>query len=152
MAETPFSMTLACLAANQEYPRLQAFVEQACIRAGCSNRQRLRIVLLIEELFTNTVQHGRGGAEPEPVPVSVAFSLSGDELKVRYEDGASRYDPFQRLHPKQSLSDTVELRPLGGLGVLLIRELGKDVRYAWTQGRNCVTFSMPAGARAERKK
>lgn len=150
MAETPVSMTLACLAAHQEYPRLQAFVEQACIRAGCSNRQRLRIILLIEELFTNTVQHGRGGAEP--VPVSVAFTRSGNELQVRYEDGASRYDPFQRLDPKQSLSDTVELRPLGGLGVLLIRELGKDVRYAWTQGRNCVTFSMPAGARAERKK
>jgi len=36
--------------------------------------------------------------------------------------------------------------------VLLIRELGKNVRYAWTKGRNCVTFSMPADARPERKR
>lgn len=142
-------MSLVCLAASQEYPRLQAFVEQACIRAGCSNRQRLRVILLIEELFTNTVQHGRAGSKA--VPVSLAFTLAGKEIKVRYEDGARRYDPFLGLDRRQSLSDTVELRPLGGLGVLLIRELGKDVRYAWSKGRNCVTFSMPADAPSERK-
>ena len=150
MAETPVSMSLVCLAAHQEYPRLQAFVEQSCTRAGCSTRQRLRVILLIEELFTNTVQHGRGGAEP--VPVNLTIMLADKELKVRYEDGARRYDPFQRFNPKHSLSDTVELRPLGGLGVLLIRELGKDVRYAWAKSRNCVTFSMPTDAPVERKK
>lgn len=150
MAETAVSMSLVCLADNQEYPRLQAFVEQACTRAGCSTRQRLRVILLIEELFTNTVRHGRGGAEP--VPVSLSFTLAGKELEVRYEDGARRYDPFRRVSPRLSLEDTVELRPLGGLGVLLIRELGKDVRYAWTNSRNCVTFSMPTDAPLERKK
>ena len=149
MVETPVSISLVCLAANQDYPRLQAFVEQSCIRAGCSTRQRLRVILLIEELFTNTVQHGRGGVEP--VPVNLTFTLADRELKVRYEDGACRYDPFQTLNPKHSLSDTVELRPLGGLGVLLIQELGKNVRYAWTKGRNCITFSMPADAHPERK-
>jgi anti-sigma regulatory factor (Ser/Thr protein kinase) len=143
-------MSLVCLAAHQEYPRLQAFVEQSCTRAGCSTRQRLRVILLIEELFTNTVQHGRGGAEP--VPVTLNFTLAGKELKVRYEDGARRYDPFQSLNPRHSLEDTVELRPLGGLGVLLIRELGKDVRYAWARNRNCVTFSMPTNASLERKR
>ena len=150
MAKTPVRMSLVCWADNQEYPRLQAFVEQACTRAGCSTRQRLRVILLIEELFTNTVQHGRGGAEP--VPVTLTFTLAGKELKVRYEDGARRYDPFQRLKPRQSLEDTVELRPLGGLGVLLIRELGKDARYAWAKSRNCVTFSMPTDAPLERKR
>jgi len=91
-----------------------------------------------------------GGAKP--VPVTLTFTLAGKELKVRYEDGARRYDPFQRLNPRHSLEDTVELRPLGGLGVLLIRELGKDARYAWAKSRNCVTFSMPTDAPVERKK
>lgn len=142
MAKTPASMSLDCLADNHEYPRLQAFVEQACTRAGCSARQRLRVMLLVEELFTNTVQHGRRGAASVPVKVTIGIR-PGREIRVRYEDGAPRYDPFHRSRAKVDVSDSVILRPLGGLGVLLIRELGKDVRYAWSRGRNRVTFSIP---------
>ena len=151
MAQTPASMSLDCLANNQEYPRLQAFVEHACARAGCSARQRLRVMLLVEELFTNTVQHGRRGAASVPVKVSIGIR-AGREISVRYEDGAPRYDPFHHSRAKVDLSDSVVLRPLGGLGVLLIRELGRDVRYAWSRGRNRVTFVIPMEPPPDQKK
>lgn len=142
MAKSHASMSLDCLADNQEYPRLQAFVEQACARAGCSARQRLRVMLLVEELFTNTVRHGRRGTARVPVKVTIGIR-TGKEIRVRYEDGAPRYDPFHQSRVKVDLSDSLVLRPLGGLGVLLIRELGRDVRYAWYRGRNRVTFAIP---------
>ena len=143
MAETPVSMSLVCLAANQEYPRLQAFVDQACIRAGCSPGQRTRVQLVVEELFSNTVKYGQREAVPASVTISVDFA-GEHPMTVHYEDDAPQHDAFDQAGTDDSLKVSVTSRRVGGLGIVLVRELGKDVSYSWSGGKNRVTFSVAA--------
>lgn len=136
-------MSLVFAADNSEYPRLREFVDQACQRANCSPGQRTRVQLVIEELFSNTVKYGRRDAAPVSVTLSMEFG--GEEpMTIRYEDDAPQHDAFDQSGIEDELQASVTKRRVGGLGILLIRELGKDVHYAWSEGRNRVTFSVAA--------
>lgn len=136
-------MSLVCLAANQEYPRLQAFVEQACNRAGCSPGQRTRVQLVVEELFSNTVKYGQREAVPASVTISVDFA-GEHPMTVHYEDDAPQHDAFDQAETEQELKLSITRRRVGGLGIVLVRELGKDVSYSWSGGKNHVIFTVAA--------
>ena len=136
-------MSLVCLAANQEYPRLQAFVDQACNRAGCSPGQRTRVQLVVEELFSNTVKYGQREAVPASVTISVDFA-GEHPMTVHYEDDAPQHDAFDQAETEQELQLSITSRRVGGLGIVLVRELGKDVSYSWSGGKNRVMFTVAA--------
>lgn len=136
-------MSLVLAADNNEYPRLREFMNRACEQAGCSPGQRTRVQLVLEELFSNTVKYGRSDAAPVSVTVSVEFG--GEEpMTVRYEDDAPKHDAFDPSGVEDDLKATVSNRRVGGLGIVLIRELGKNVQYEWSGGKNRVTFSVAA--------
>ena len=136
-------MSLVCLAANQEYPRLQAFVDQACIRAGCSPGQRTRVQLVVEELFSNTVKYGQREAVPASVTISIDFA-GEHPMTVHYEDDAPQHDAFDQAETEQELKLSITKRRVGGLGIVLVRELGKDVSYSRSGGKNRVMFTVAA--------
>lgn len=143
MGTTP-SLSLALAADNREYPRLQEFVNRACEQANCSPGQRMRVQLVVEELFSNTVKYGSGGAAPVSVTVSVEIRDGDEPLTMRYEDDAPKHDAFDQGSLEDELKASVTRRRVGGLGILLIRELGKNVQYEWSGGKNRVTFSVAA--------
>ena len=48
-------------------PRATAFIEAFCAKHAIDPQDALRLLLLVEELFTNTVMHGHGGGSAAPV-------------------------------------------------------------------------------------
>lgn len=142
MAAGTCNWSLVLAADHRDFPRLQAFVEEACEKAGCAAGQRLRVQLVMEELFTNTVKYGQSGASPVSITLFMEFDGKGP-MTVRYEDDAPRHDPFEQAGEDSHLSASVTKRRIGGLGIVLVRELGKDVRYEWSGGKNRVSFVVP---------
>jgi anti-sigma regulatory factor (Ser/Thr protein kinase) len=143
-------MSLALIANSSEFPRLQAFIESTCRQAGCSAGQHLRMQLVMEELFTNTIKYGRNGAAP--VSITVAMEFGGRRpITVRYEDDSLQHDPFEQSGTEDELGFSVTRRRIGGLGIVLVRELGNEVQYAWSEGRNRVTFMVPLDSPARRQ-
>jgi anti-sigma regulatory factor (Ser/Thr protein kinase) len=125
-----------------------AFVERFCRTRGIGDDHRLRVTLVVEELFTNTVAHGhRGGAE---APIRVALAMDGEDVTIVYEDQAPPYDPL-RASPVDPLAHSrdVAARPVGGLGVLLVGQLAVDARYAREDGRNRLWLRIPGRRDAE---
>src|SRR5258707_12214131 len=48
-------------------PQVDAFLGEVCVAAGLGRETCLRLTLLVEELFTNTVGHGYGADSEAPV-------------------------------------------------------------------------------------
>ena len=116
-------------------PETAAFVESFCALHGIGRDDALRLTVIVEELFTNTVEHGYGGESDAPIGIALSFVV--DEVEVLYEDGAPRYDPLVHLSPTGSdLEAAIESRPVGGLGVELVRQLTASARYVHEDGRN----------------
>jgi len=138
---TPPTMHLTLAADNREYPRLREFVDSACQQAGCSPGQRTRVQLVVEELFSNTVKYGRREAVPASVTLTVDFG-GAHPMTLHYEDDAPKHDAFDQPDAADDLKASVTGRRVGGLGIVLVRELGTNVSYSWSGGKNRVTFSV----------
>ena len=50
--------------------QMAAFVEEVGALAEFTHHDRLRLTLVLEELFTNTVEHGYGGDSEAPVVIT----------------------------------------------------------------------------------
>lgn len=109
---------------------LRAFLEAFCASAAVGRDGCLRLNLLLEELFTNTVRHGhRGDSE---LPVWVGLAADGGRITVDYEDSAPPFNPYAR----PSLDTTQQIRSIGGRGLRLLAELAPTRDYAYLYGRN----------------
>jgi serine/threonine-protein kinase RsbW len=103
---------------------------------GVPDDVRRGMNVALDELLTNTVSYGLAGAAGE---VTVAGELQQDRLTVTISDDGKPFDPFQRSAPDTTLS--VEDRPIGGLGIHLVRHLVDDVSYQRRDGRNVVALT-----------
>jgi serine/threonine-protein kinase RsbW len=121
---------------------MQAFLEKFCANAGLPREACLRLNLVVEELFTNTVRHGHRGDCNAPVWVTV--SRGDDRVQLIYEDTAPAFNPYSALTEAAALAPdtTVSMRRLGGLGVLLTKELAKSRDYAYVFGRNRIRLML----------
>jgi anti-sigma regulatory factor (Ser/Thr protein kinase) len=104
-------VALAALAAAQD--RVESYLAAAEVPVPVQLRTRL----VIEELLANLVMHGRFAGEPPPARLAVAALPDGVELMV--EDAAAPFDP--RTSPAPPLSLPPEERPIGGLGLAMVR-------------------------------
>lgn len=118
---------------------LREFLEGFCTQAGLSDEPRLRLNLVLEELFTNTVRHGHRGDSDAPVWVTLACGPEG--VNLTYEDAAPPFNPYGRP-PDAPPDTTVKMRKIGGLGVLLTRKLATSREYAYLYGRNRIRLAL----------
>jgi anti-sigma regulatory factor (Ser/Thr protein kinase) len=115
------------------------FVEDFCARQGIERERCLRLNLVLEELFVNTVQHGyRRDCD---APVWMTLGLAPGEVHVNYEDTAPPFNPYAHL-PWVPLDTTLEMRKAGGLGLLLTKELAATRDYGYVFGRNRIRLAM----------
>jgi len=120
---------MACL------PEALAFVEDFCGRQGIGRDDLLRVTLIVEELFTNTVEHGQGGAGAPTIRLEMGADVA--HLALLYEDAAAPFDALAHLaRQPPRLDATIDARPAGGLGLYLVDQLAASVRYAREEGRN----------------
>jgi len=118
-------------------PRVDAFLGEVCSEAGLGRDTCLRLTLLVEELFTNTVVHGHGG--DSEAPVRIECEVSPGRVALTYEDTGPAHDPFARVIAPDAGAG-VEERPVGGLGVLLVSEMAQQVEYRRAGDRNRISL------------
>jgi serine/threonine-protein kinase RsbW len=125
-----------------ELRALREFLERFCALAGVATDDCLRVNLVLEELFTNTVRHGyRGDSD---APIWVTLETRPGALYVTYEDAAPPFNPWVGL-PEFVPDATLRSRRIGGLGVLLTRKLANTRDYAYLYGRNRIRMHFVPG-------
>lgn len=109
--------------------------------AGLSNipsKALFRLNLALDELLTNTISYGY--PEPREGRISVQLRHSGDRIEIRLADDAIPFDPFSL--PPPDLDADIDDRPIGGLGVHLVRTLMDEARYQRDRDENVVTLTL----------
>jgi serine/threonine-protein kinase RsbW len=122
-----------------------AFVEAFCEFRGVAAGDMLRLTLIVEELFTNTIMHGhRGDSE---APVHIALSAETTQLSLCYEDAAPPFDPLQFLaeRPPGPASPIDKPEP-GGQGLPLIAQMSERFDYLRVDGCNRLRVLIRRGA------
>ena len=118
-----------------------AFVTGFAAAKNLSERDHLRLQLVVEELFTNTIMHGYGKECDEPI--EIALAAAPGRVTVQYQDAAAPYDPARALATsRERVAEPAEQRPVGHLGVHLVAAIVDDMHYARVDGRNRLQILM----------
>ena len=116
-----------------ELIRLQAFAETFARDCGLADDERARLLVILEELFTNVVAHGCGVGFAAG-SVAVALGWRHDALTIDFVDDGPPFDPL--AHPGPDLDVPPDQRPVGGLGIAIVRALADQASYRRESHRN----------------
>jgi serine/threonine-protein kinase RsbW len=120
-----------------QLPILNRFLQEFWSAAQLPPAQALNVELALEELFMNIVMHGaRPGLTPR-VEVSLAVGAHG--LTMTVEDNGPQFDPLKL--PSPDLTTSLAERPVGGLGVFLVRRVMDTVSYHRVGACNRLTMT-----------
>lgn len=93
-------------------------------------------LLCLEEAVTNVIKYAF--ADPGEHDVAVEARLDAAELVLEVSDGGRTFDPLSAPAPNFDLPH--EERPVGGLGIHLLRKLTDRMAYERAGGRNVLTL------------
>ena len=114
-------------------PTVLDYVDSAC--ATLSDERRLRIRIVVEELFSNAAKHGRPLASG--IDVWLTLTIEPGTAVLCYEDNAAAFDPVADLDGlRQQQERPLAQRPAGGQGRLLVRHFADSATYVRANGRN----------------
>jgi serine/threonine-protein kinase RsbW len=110
--------------------------EQAMTKAGCEPEAVAEMILALNEAAVNCVRHGYRG---QPGWLHIEIWRNDRSLVVKQVDAAPPFDPTTVPTPDVTLP--LALRPLGGMGVHMMRSLTDELHYELTaDGHNQLTF------------
>ena len=92
-----------------------------------------RFQVALDEVLSNIVKYARTAAG-ERAEVDVQMDLRGDSLEVVVIDDAVAFNPLEA--PRPDVTQPVETRKVGGLGLALVAKLMDAVEYQRNGDRN----------------
>ena len=120
----------------ESVPRLASFIEEVAERQGADMSVIMSINLALEEAVVNVMNY----AYPEGTrgEIDITASFSDNTLIFTISDAGAPFDPTKVSDPDTSLS--AEDRPIGGLGIHLVRQIMDEVAYRYENNRNMLTL------------
>ena len=116
----------------EEVTNVSAFIEEIGEELDLSFALVNGIQLAIEEAVVNVIQYAY--PKGETGEASLMVNGEGNDLTFVLSDKGVAFDPTAKTDPDITLP--AEDRPIGGLGILLVKKIMSEVSYERTNGQN----------------
>lgn len=103
-------------------------------------RTESRLIICLDELFTNTIRHGHVPGRENKIVMVLSLQPAG--LTVSWEDDCDAFDPMDWLTRHRKTLEQAPEGEGGGRGLVLIEGLSHDLRYAYEGGFNRLSFEI----------
>ncbi len=123
-------------ASMEHLEQVTAFTGSLLEEAGCGENDRRLIQISVEELFTNIASYAYEGGQGM-VYIECRIQRSGEgfkEVMICFQDQGIPYNPLEREDPDLTLP--IEQRPVGGLGIYMVKQFMDQVDYEYKKGCN----------------
>ena len=128
---------LSLEAADENLDRVIAFVDERLEALDCLPHEQMQVDVAVEELFIN-IAHYAYAPQTGPVTVRVETEKDPKAVSITFIDGGTPYDPLAKADP--DITASVEERPIGGLGIYMVKQSMDSVDYRCQNGRNMLTI------------
>ena len=118
-------------------PQLSEFIEGICEELNLDMSITMNLNLALEEAVVNVMEY----AYPSDIQGDVTINAIANDTRLVFIiiDSGIPFDPTKKEKVDTTLS--AEERPIGGLGIHLVRELMDSVDYEYRDCKNILTLS-----------
>ena len=95
-----------------------------------------KVNIAMDELLNNIISYGFDDDENHFIELGIDYTE--ERLEITLRDNGKPFNPFDRVRPDTTLG--IDQREIGGLGVLLVKELMSEVSYQRQLECNVVTL------------
>jgi anti-sigma regulatory factor (Ser/Thr protein kinase) len=123
-----------------ELERVSALLEEFGRQQGVPSTTLFELHLALDELLTNVVSYGYDDSAVHEIVVRLAAGppRAARCIEVTVEDDARPFNPLEALAP--DVEAPVAERPIGGLGIYLVRRVMDDLEYRREHGKNVLVM------------
>lgn len=121
-----------------EVPKLAEWIEVLAEETGLAPDKTFQLNLALEEAVVNIMEYAYPGQEG--MPVNIEAELLDDGISFVIDDSGIPFNPTVVEDPDVTLS--ADERPIGGLGIMLVRQFMHDISYEYVDGHNRLSLSM----------
>jgi anti-sigma regulatory factor (Ser/Thr protein kinase) len=141
MTRSDARLELQALNRLEELDRLTEAVDRFLDDLKVDAEMRYAVQFAVEELFTNIVKYAF--EDQGSHRVSIQLVRTGPELALIMEDEGRPFDPTAAPVPDTTLA--LDERPVGGLGLFLLRRMSSGMEYWRTARTNRIRvhFTLP---------
>lgn len=121
-----------------DVPKMSEWIECLAEEVGLAMDKTFQLNLAMEEAVVNVMNYAY--PNQHDMPILIEADIEPSRLSFVIDDTGIPFDPTKNEDPDLSLS--AEERPIGGLGVMLVRQLMQEVSYEYRDGHNRLTLVM----------
>lgn len=118
-------------------PAVLDFVTEAAAVAGLHPARLLHLQLAVEEVMVNICTYAY---QVPPATVTISTSVAAGRFSVEITDKGVPFDPCTA--PEPDCTADLAHRPVGGLGILLVRRMMDEVHYRRDHDQNILTMAI----------
>ena len=120
----------------EKVPLLAAFVDEVCEIVGFDMSTTMSLNLALEEAVVNVMSY----AYPAGTTGNVNIEAIANDKRLKFiiSDWGTAFDPTAEKEVDTTLS--AEDRPIGGLGIHLVRHIMDSINYERIDGMNVLTL------------
>lgn len=104
------------------------FLGTSLIKAGCPEKEKTKIMIAFDEIFSNIVKYSGAGK------VIIIVDTNPFRAVIRFADDGIEYNPLLRKKPDTTTS--LEERRIGGLGIYMVKNIMDSIEYEYCDGKN----------------
>lgn len=129
--------TLTVPAVVEELETVLAFIKTALSPVPCLPKTFHAIVIAVEEIFVNIAHYAY---RPDVGEATIRCTVQQQPVQVIIEflDSGHPYNPLIQDTP--DIQCPADQRPIGGLGILMVKNLMDAVKYEYRDGKNILTI------------
>ena len=121
----------------EQLTRLYAFLDRQAVAYGLEELQLMQVKLALEEAVTNVILYAYPDKKDQDIRIDMSYE--NKRLTIVITDTGTDFNPLERQEPDLTLS--LEERPIGGLGIYLVKQLMTEVTYSRSGGKNILTMT-----------
>ncbi|MBR6873334.1 MAG: ATP-binding protein [Ruminococcus sp.] len=113
------------------------FVDEQLDEYGCGFNEKMAIDVAVDELFAN-IAHYAYNPDTGYATVRVDVIKEPLSVEVTFIDNGKQYDPLAKSDP--DITVDIEDRPIGGMGIFIVKKSMDAVKYEYKDGKNILTI------------
>ncbi|THB70594.1 MAG: ATP-binding protein [Desulfovibrio sp.] len=126
----------------EDMARCVAQADSFLAKHDLAPRPLYAVRLTLDEILSNIILYAY--LDKEPHEIKLRITLSDRDVRLTFEDDGKPFDPVAA--PAPDLSVPMEDRPVGGLGIHMVRDMTKTMRYRRDNHCNVLDVWVERGA------